>query len=779
MSHRSPRAMPSLAVALLAALALVACGGGGGGGGGNGPGSGGGFTLGASSASFTAREQGALPAPRSISITLTGSGAVQLGAAFPAGPVPTWLTVDIAGSAPNYTLVLTVNTTDLPPAQRTATVLVGTADSNGNVLQSRQVTVNYDLASNVQVASAPSSATLVFGSSQITQTLSIPVTAQNKTWTITSDVPWLQGLPAGSQQGSQTLNLTLNAANLAVSSYAGTLTVQNTADTADNASVSLTLNVLAPTLTVTPNPVVLGGSDGLGNTDENLSLTLDTGTNTHPYTIVLSDGGGLGWLKGSVPGGTVGSSASNITLDVDRSTGIQPGEHSGSARFDVHVNGTTFSTTVPVALNLESHRLVVENGVALSSFPSRQVLSRTLEVKSSRDRAAVPWTAQSNQGWLTVTQPGSPVVGNNLTLTANPAGLSDGQHIALVTLHSTDPTIDRDETIRVGLWIGSADPTDVDAALAAQPVVLVTNPVEALAYVHTLGANVFVYNVYSGALQNTFTIGGIAGQQAGAMTISSDGRVLYVLESITKVIYGLDAITGAQVSVFNTNPNVIFQGSSALGMSYMRPNGYPLVLTTYNEAFDVETGLLIEKSGSLASLRSFSPDFRLAYSLYFEFSPATPVRSTLSYSALQGKVFTITQDTTGAMLNGPGNDVCLGGTGSRLYVFPGGGYLSVLDPTTLANIVPDIPHPSGVFFQSLACARNGNVYVGSKFLPTIGDDDIQAFDASGASLGTFRAGPDFLELAQIRLSGDETRFASGYERFNFGQFAIAFRSVPP
>jgi hypothetical protein len=770
-----PRAFALFLVALLAS-----CGGGGGdgGGGGNGSGNTGEFTLGASSASFTAREQGALPAVRNISITLTGTGVAQLGAAFPAGQVPTWLAVDVTGSAPNYTLVLTVNTTDMPPGVRTATVLVGTTDSGGNVLRSRQVAVTYDLLANVQVASTPSSATVVFGSSEITQALTVPVTAQNKTWTITSNVSWLQGLPVGDQQGSQSLNLTLNAANLAVDSYSGVLTVQNTADAADRTSVTITVNVLAPTLTVAPDPVLLGGADGLGSTSQVLALTLNTGTNSHPYTVVLSDTDGIGWLKGSVPGGTVGSNASSIMLDADRSTGIQPGEYSGSARFDVNVNGTTFTTAIPVALNLESHRLVVENGVALSTFPSRQVLSRTLEVTSSRDRAAVPWSAQSNQSWLTVTQPAAPVVGDDLTLTANPAGLADGQHIALVTLHSTDPTIDRDETIRVGFWVGSVDPTDVDAALPAQPVVLVTNPVEPLAYVHTLGANVYVYNVYSGALLNTFSVGGTGAQQAGAMSISSDGRVLYVLESITKVIYGLDAITGAQVSVFNTNPDVIFQGSSVHGLSYLRPNGYPLVLTTYGEAFDVETGLLINKDGGLESLRSFSRDQRRAYSLAFEFSPATPARSTLSYSALRGKVFSITRDATGATLNGPGNDVCVGGTGSRVYVVPGGGYVSVLDPGTLANVAPDISTPTGVFIVSLACARNGNVYVGSKFLP-VGDDDIRAYDASGASLGAFRAGPDFLDLDEIRLSGDETRFASGYERFNFGQFAIAFRNVPP
>lgn len=779
------RALPRTFVLFFVAL-LAACGGGGGGsndGGTGGPsnngggGSAGDFTLATSTANFSARENGALPASQSIAITLTSTAAAQLGAAFPAGNVPTWLTVDITGAAPDYTLVLTVNTTDLTPAQRTATVVVGTADSSGAILRTRQVSVTYDLASNVQVASTPSSAALVFGSSEITQPLSVPVTAANKTWTITSNVPWLQGLPGANQQGSQTLNLMLNATDLAVNSYTGILTVQNTADAADHASVTITLNVLAPTLTVTPDSVLLGGTDGLGSTTRALALTLDTGTNSYPYAVALSDTIGIGWLKSNVPGGTVGSTASGVTLDIDRGSGVQPGEYSGSARFDVNVKGTTFSTTVPVALNLESHRLVVENGVAFSSFPSRQVLSRALEVTSSRGRAGVPWHAQSDQSWLTVSQPASPVVGDDLTLTADPTGLGAGQHIALVTLHSTDPTIDRDETIRVGLWVGSTDPADVDAALSAQPTVLVTNPVEPLAYVHSLGPDIFVYNVYTGALENTFTLDAIA-SQIGAMTMSSDGSVLYVYANQTGKIYGLDAVTGEEVSVFTPGPNAFIQGSSAVGLSYLRPDGYPLVLAPYDEAFDVETGLLINKSGGLASLRAFSRDYQVAYSLAFEMSPATPGRSTLDYSALHGKVFTITHGAMGETLNGPGDDVCLGGTGTRVYLFPGGGYVSVLDPTTLENIAPDISIPTGAFFASLACARNGNVYVGRKLLP-MGADDAQGFDASGASLGAFRAGPDSLDMKQMRLSGDETRFASGYERFNFGQFAIAFRDVPP
>src|SRR5687768_9267260 len=96
-------------VGLLTLVTLTACGGGGGddGGGGNS----GGFTLSATSATFSAREAGPVPASQSIGITLTGNGAAGLGAAFRAGQVPNWLNVNITGSAPNYNLVLTVSNT--------------------------------------------------------------------------------------------------------------------------------------------------------------------------------------------------------------------------------------------------------------------------------------------------------------------------------------------------------------------------------------------------------------------------------------------------------------------------------------------------------------------------------------------------------------------------------------------------------------------------------------------------------------------------------------------
>ena len=119
-----------------------------------------------------------------------------------------------------------------------------------------------------------------------------------------------------------------------------------------------------------------------------------------------------------------------------------------------------------------------------------------------------------------------------------------------------------------------------------------------------------------------------------------------------------------------------------------------------------------------------------------------------------------------------------GGTGSRVYAVPGGGWVNVLDATTLVSAGDDIlPSPDAFFIVTLACARNGNVYVGSDLRST--GDDLQAFNAAGASIGTLRAGPDLLAMDLLELSGDETRFAAGYEAFNFGQYAIAFRDVPP
>ncbi len=180
-------------------------------------------------------------------------------------------------------------------------------------------------------------------------------------------------------------------------------------------------------------------------------------------------------------------------------------DYSATANFDVAVANQTFRTSVPITLKWHGQRLVPEqDGVAFSSFPSGlRPAARTLKVRSSRGLNGVAWTASSDQSWLTVTPSG--VTGGDLVLTANAAGHPvDQLSVARVTLSSASPGIERSESIRVGLWVGSVDPANADAPLSIGPSAIAVNPVEPYAYA-LRGSVIHVFNVYTGTEITTFT----------------------------------------------------------------------------------------------------------------------------------------------------------------------------------------------------------------------------------------------------------------------------------
>jgi len=618
LSLRSIDELRRVVVPFALALLLNACGGGGGGGGGGGQPQqpNGSFTISATSATFT-MIQGA-PAPsQTINLTVTAaSGVAGVGAAFPASQgVPPWLTVGISGTMPNF--VVSVQPNSFPvPGHYTATLLVGTGDASGNVLQSKSIAVTLDVSGQV-VLSTPSGqvqTSFIFGHSSSTLPVQMNIQADNATWTMTSNVPWIVP-PAGNNTGSQVVNATVDASTLAIGSHNGRVTVQNTQFPTNSMTLDIVATVVAPTLTITTPNVVLGGADGLSATPQPFTASLNTGSASYPFAVVLTDDQSLGWMQSSVASGTVSELQSgSVNLSFDR-TKVTPGSYNGTGRFDVTVKGVVFSASTPVKLNVESHRLYPEyDGVALSKFPSRSRLTRSMHVLSSRDKPNVPWTATSDQAWLTVTPAG--VTGDTLTLTANAALVpsKDQSHFAFVTLASTDPTIDRTEKIRVGVWVSDNDPVPhlTTANLPGQGVrALAVNPVDPLVYSVSFSGTlpfdsnkIRIHNIYTGDASPFIDL---PGTEIWSLGVSSDGRLLFAFDHVSKQVFVMNAATGAAVTSYPS-----FDPSNApQGFLSMRPNGFPMILTPVGEAFDTETHERIQMTmnGNISTATSF-PDMR-------------------------------------------------------------------------------------------------------------------------------------------------------------------------
>src|SRR5262249_15074068 len=146
--------------------------------------------------------------------------------------------------------------------------------------------------------------------------------------------------------------------------------------------------------------------------------------------------------------------------------------------------------------------------------------------------------------WLSVTSSG--LTGGTLVLTANPAGLqADQEYIAHVTISSSDGSVLNTQSVRVGLWVGSADPGD--ATISGTFLHIAANPVEPYVYAVDGASNVLVYQVYSGALVRTLTTSLAA---TGEITVSSDGTQLFVSDTTNLEVVAIDPTSGAAIRHF-------------------------------------------------------------------------------------------------------------------------------------------------------------------------------------------------------------------------------------
>ena len=192
-----------------------------------------------------------------------------------------------------------------------------------------------------------------------------------------------------------------------------------------------------------------------------MQFSLSTGKGTYPFSIAVTTVSGGNWLTVDNSTGTVGSTGTVVNLGINRAA-VRGGTYAGQVTMAATVNGTSFVANIAVTLNLEANRiLVTASSVGLSQVGGTSVLTRTVQVLSGLGRTDVPWTASSDSPWLTVT--GSGTTGGNLVIQANPGTLpSSATQFANVTVSSPDPTVENQQTIRVGLYLSSTAATDDD-----------------------------------------------------------------------------------------------------------------------------------------------------------------------------------------------------------------------------------------------------------------------------------------------------------------------------
>lgn len=662
--------MNGIARVLVAAtfLVLVACGGGGGGSN-DGPGpqqsSQGDFTLSTNTISFNAVQGDPSPAPATLTAHLLDTRPAAFGAAYVAPQVqPSWLTVSITGTAPDFTVTLTPNTSAMAAGNTSVTLTLGTADSSGTTLRARTVQIS------LIVAPAP--------------------------------------------------------------------------------------------VLVAPAAIVLGGANGKSAALASLQFSVSTDA-TLPWTATTATTSGVNWLGLSATSGQVSAAGSAIDV-IGNADALAAGVHTGTITLSAIDQGRTVTRQVSVTLNKERHTLYVPAlGAAFSSFPSRQVLTRTLRVTSSYDRTDVPWTAASDQPWLDVTASGT--TGGTLVLSVDPSGLADDTvHLATVRVSSPDARIENDQRIRVAFW-GNATTDPQPVTLNGVPFELIANPVEPYVYGHT-HSDITVYNVYTGASVATFPFAG----DAREMTISHDGAVLFVQDYASKAVVALDSATGTELRRYAYAPD------DPYGLAYARPEAHPVLILANGNLFDVATGqrftyawpnTYFEDNGRIA----VHPNGRSVYYSTKQATPARVARYSLRYTALHSD-FLRPPTWQASQTFSDVRDMCFDPDGMYLYTadFQGGYNFRRYDALTLEA---QMTFPAMAYPNNAECGWNG-LFVGAA---TTGPyaENYWVYAADGTELVHAALNPGFgnaVSAYDLVLSGDNTRLVVPVGN------SLAFRELP-
>lgn len=422
------------------------------------------------------------------------------------------------------------------------------------------------------------------------------------------------------------------------------------------------------------------------------------------------------------------------------------------AAFSLAAASQAEAAKFPIKLFLSS------DGLALSSFPSKQVLKEKITVKRTQGKTKVTWTAASDQPWLSATSTGQ--TGDALTVTADPAQVKkDKSNLARVTISTSGGDFTDTETLYVGFWVSGKDPV-TPLVVQQNGIALVANPVRPDVYVTDGSSTVFGYNVYTGKLDSTWQT---PAAKIGTMEVSSNGQALFVSDTQNKQIVALNTKTGAENAAFPIG----YALSGWQNMVYARPFGQPALYLSGGPILSVPKGKVLA-SGLSSNYLAVTPDGQSLYAVEIGIDPAT----LYNYSvAIGGAGLSVTPITSATISGENCQGFAVSHDGTHVYPACGWPYeFDVYDGQSLQQVQT---LPAETYPNNAAIDENDN-FVGG--LDGIYQTyDVYVYDQKGNSVSEVDSDQsDLMQDGLMRVSGDGRRVLSIDE----SQTMLMFRTVP-
>ena len=591
-------------------------------------------------------------------------------------------------------------------------------------VQSGTIVVKSSDGQQVQLAASLSMISKSFTVSQngftFTAVNGAPITPQKITfdlegggsWSSSSNVSWLNVTPEnGSLPGQATVSINPAKGALASGPHNGNFVLSS--PSGKQRSVSVSLNLTRPVLSLSKNIISLGGTFGRDFTNDTVTMHLNTLDSSWPWKLNALPT----WVNASAQNGEVNQNGTSVRLTANLQK-APVGSSTTVVHATAQVNGDTLSNPITLTINRDQQKILPsETGLAMVSVPGWSRLVRTVTVRDNFG-ADTDWSASSNQNWLRVARNG-----NQLTLTGDPSGLPDDvTSYATVTLSSNAPGVSTPEVVRVALWKGSKAPEARSEIQTHSSTQLLADTIRPLVYVHETGSTLDAYNVYTGQKVASSTA---LGNRLGAMAMSANGDYLYVYDIAGRSILVLNAQTLAKLTTW-TLPNEISPFSNLLSI---RPNGEELVITNVGEAFRVANGqrFQVNMKGALAATRDGNR-------VYSNVEGATGYAFDMDFTAIGGGSLHL-----GAArwfgVGTSGRDIAVSPDGKRYFMAAGADQrCSVGDASTL-KVIGDLPGGEGNA-RNVEVDSFGRVYCGG--LNWYGKADVWLHDSNGVELKQFR-----------------------------------------
>lgn len=386
------------------------------------------------SLSFAGTAGSVLPG-QALTVSNTGGGNFT----WTASASAPWVTVNPASgtvSTTPTTLTVSVDTSALAPGTSNASITIAAAGAQGS-----PVTVPVTVKIGAGPAISVSTNSLLFsallgGANPANQTFAISNSGGGMLdWTASDNASWLDLSPtSGSLTGSEssTVTASVNIAGLSAGTYNANITISASEAINSPFSIPVTLTVLGPKLSYSPQTLSFSGTTTLNPPTQTLTLT-----NSGGGTLAWSITPGHTWLTASPASGslTAGQSAP-VTINIT-TVGLAPMTHLST--LTIIADGADGSpatipvivgTTVGAALSLGQNTLAFE-ATAGDTNPANQTVTI-----SNSGGSTLNWTASGNAQWLTVS-PTSGIVTTGaqiIAVSVNTTGLNAGTYSANITI---------------------------------------------------------------------------------------------------------------------------------------------------------------------------------------------------------------------------------------------------------------------------------------------------------------------------------------------------------